>query len=328
MQAKRRSLSQTGLVFIALRHLGCQDGIRKNGQDTLDLNYAMPISFAFDGDDVIWTQRLSHPTVYLDTCAIRAIGDSDELSQRFSSGLQRQGGTWLLAAICLGEFARFSDPRHAERAERLLALIVPHIYLFASDLNISGWNSEGSNLTERPFPPPDRANLEYFSRRWVATQDMQEVFRGMFRVVHERRVEMTKVLDDVGRKIVSTLGDCRRTDSYRLKAKAARVADGRSRQCIISGELLRDLVLNRNAPILANDGIDLIHAVDAVDYCDLVVLDKAWERRVRNLHKSISSARLNMPIAQCFRPNIDGIEAFLHTIEQWPIPDVATAQLL
>ena len=89
---------------------------------------------------------------------------------------------------------------------------------------------------------------------------------------------------------------------------------------IISGELLREQVLNLRAPIPANDGIDLVHAVDAVDYCDLVVLGKTWERRVKNLRRSIEAAGLNMPVAQSFSMRDGGIGNFLDAIEQWPDP--------
>lgn len=56
----------------------------------------MPISFAADGDDVIWTQGLGQPAVYLDTFAIRTIADSHELSERFAAALRRRAalGCW------------------------------------------------------------------------------------------------------------------------------------------------------------------------------------------------------------------------------------------
>ena len=50
------------------------------------------------------------PAVYLDTFAIRAISESDELSMRFAQGVQGRNGTWLLAAVSMGEFARFTAP--------------------------------------------------------------------------------------------------------------------------------------------------------------------------------------------------------------------------
>ena len=81
---------------------------------------------------------------------------------------------------------------------------------------------------------------------------------------------------------------------------------------------MRERVLDTNAPFTANDAVDLMHAADAVDYCDLVLLDKAWERRVNGLRKRIAEEGVDMPIARCFSKSNNGIEAFLDAIERWP----------
>lgn len=278
----------------------------------------MPISFSFDGNDVVWTQRFQSPSVYLDIFAIRAISESEDLSARFVRGIRRLKGTWLLAALSMGEFARFADPRHAELAERLLAQVVPHIYLFVSEPGAARQEPGNTNSAVRPTPPADRRNMDYFSRRWAQTQSFQETFRGMFQLVHENRYEMTETLDEVASKLVTTLNACRQLASYRLNAKAARPGDGRTRQQIISGELLREFILDTNASITRNEALDLMHAVDAVDYCDLVLLDKAWERRVKVLHQRIAEENIDMPIARCFSKRNGGIEQFLSALERWP----------
>lgn len=278
----------------------------------------MPISFSFDGDDVVWTQRFDHPTVYLDTFAIRAIAESNELSDRFAKSLKTRNGTWLLAAVSMGEFARFADPRHAERAERLLAQVVPHIYLFLSEPDAAPLARGGTDPTKRPLPPADQRNMDYFSRRWAQAQSFPETFRGMFQVVHENRNKMVETLDEMASKLVASLSLHRQMEPYRRKAKAARPDDGRTRQQIISGELLRELVLDTNAPITVNDVLDLMHAVDAVDYCDLVLLDKTWERRVNALHQHIAVAGIAMPIAHSFSMRNGGIGKFLDAIERYP----------
>lgn len=278
----------------------------------------MPISFSFDGEDVIWTQRFQSPTVYLDTFAIRAVSESDELSARFAQCIQARKGTWLLAALSMGEFARFADPRHAEQAERLLAQVVPHIYLFLSEPDAARLERGDIDPAVRPMPPADHRNMDYFSRRWPQTQSFPQTFQGMFQVVHENRHKMVETLDEVASKLVTSLGSHRQLESYRRKAKAARPDDGRTRQQIITGELLRELVLDINAPITANEVLDLMHAVDAVDYCDLVLLDKAWERRVNALRKRIAEADIDMPIARGFSMRNSGIEQFLSALEHWP----------
>lgn len=275
----------------------------------------MGISFAFDGDDVVWSQRLERPAVYLDTFAIREIADSDELSARFARALKSSGGTWLLASLSMGEFARFTDPRHVERVERLLAQVVPHIYFFLSEPDKERQGETDVSL--RSLPQADERNMDYFSHRWAKEQTFPETFRGTFQLVHERREEMIATLDEIASKLVASLAHHRQLDTYRRNAKAARADDGRTRQKIISGDLLRELVLDTNAPISNNDALDLMHAVDAVDYCDLVLLDKAWERRVNALRQRIVDAGITMPVATGYSKRNGGIERFLKALEQW-----------
>lgn len=273
----------------------------------------MPISFVFDGDDVVWTQQFFSPSVYLDTFAIRAISESDELSARFAQGIKRQNGTWLLAPLSMGEFALFADSRHAALAERLLAQVVPHIYLFQA-----GVPSGSRTTAARSVPPADFKSMDYFSRRFCQDNSLQEVFQGIFQVVHENRKRMVETLDEVALALMTSLETHRLLEPYRQKAKAARPEDGRSRQQIISGELLRELVLDTKATITRNEVLDLMHAVDSVDYCDLVLLDKAWERRVNSLRKRITKARIDMPIARCFSMRNNGVDVFLGALEHWP----------
>ena len=279
----------------------------------------MAVSFAFDGNDVVWTQRLERPAVYLDTFAIREIADSDELSARFVRALTLSGGTWLLASLSMGEFARFADPRHVERAERLLAQVVPRIYLFRSEPDVDREARGETDLSMRSLPRSEERNMDYFSRRWAREQTFPDTFRGMFRLVYERRDEMMAILDDVAGKVVANLSRHRQHDDYRRNAKEALPHPGRTRQRIISGDLLRELVLDTNAPISTNDALDLMHAVDAVDYCDLVLLDKAWERRVNALRGRIDVAGIDMPVATCYSKRDGGIERFITALEQWPV---------
>ena len=280
----------------------------------------MPISFAFDGDDVIWTQQFISSTVYLDTYAIREISESTELTTRFAEAIKRKNGTWLLAPLSMGEFALFEDSRHCALAETLLAKVVPHIYLFET----KPLSEEGDGgLSKRSLPRPATRNLDWFSRRFCQVSSLPNVFQGMFQLVHERREEMVESLDGAALPIKATFERCRQFESYRANAKAARPGDGRSRQYVIAGELSRDFVLDLNATITRNEALDFMHAVDAVDYCDLVLLDKAWERRVNGLRKRIAEEGVDMPIARCFSKRNNGIEGFLDAIERWPEASVS-----
>lgn len=218
----------------------------------------------------------------------------------------------------MGEFARFADPRHAERAERLLAQVVPYIYLFLSEPDAARAERGDTDPAVRSLPTADDRNMDYFSRRWARAQSFPGTFQGMFQMIHENRGKMVETLDDVASKLVASLDKHRQLEPYRRNAKAARPDDGRTRQQIILGELLRELVLDTKAPITANEALDLMHAVDAVNYCDLVLLDKAWERRVNALHQRIADAGITMPIARCYSKRDGGIDQFLGALERWP----------
>lgn len=281
----------------------------------------MAISFYFDGDDVVWTQRLERPAIYLDTFAIREIADSDKLSARFAQALKSSGGTWLLASLSMGEFARFKDPRHVQCAERLLAQVVPHIQIFISEPNVRMGMPGETDLARRSLPRADERYMNYFSRRWAREQAFAETFQGMFQLVQERREEMTATLDGIASQLVASLSHHRRVEAYRRKAKASRPNDGRTRRQVIMGDLLRELVLDTNASISNNDALDLMHAVDAVDHCDLVLLDKAWQRRVDALRQRIAQTGVEMPVAACFSKSNDGIGRFLDSIERWTEQD-------
>ena len=200
----------------------------------------------------------------------------------------------------------------------MLALVVPHIYLCQAEPAHTLTAIRRGGTAVRPIPPADRRNMDYFSRRFCQVDSLQETFQGMFQVVHENRDKMVETLGDVASALLASLESHRLLEPYQRKAKSARPGDGRSRQFIISGELLREPVLDPKAPITRNEVLDLIHAVDAVDYCDLVLLDKAWERRVNALRQRISDAEVDMPIARCFSKRNNGIEKFLIALECWP----------
>ncbi|MDR6672855.1 hypothetical protein [Xanthomonas sp. 1678] len=280
----------------------------------------MPISFSFDGDDVAWTQRFESPTIYLDTCGVREIAKSDELSARFAESLKAHGGTWLLSSLSISEFAHFADPRHVERAERLLAQVVPHVYFFWSDPADMRDRRGETDPAKRATPPADHRNMDYFSRRWAQAQSFIGAFSGVFQLAHERRMEMAEALDEIADKLVVTMTQSRQLLTYRSRAKAAHPKDGRSRKQIISGELLRVVVLDPKAKFTRNDAIDLMHAVDAVDYCDLALLDTVWAKRVQSLRDRIAQSGVTMPLAQAFSMGKDGVISFLEALEHWRSP--------
>lgn len=278
----------------------------------------MTISFESDGDDFIWRQTFDRPAVYLDVFAIRAISKSAELTQRFASVLKAKGGTWMFAPSTVSEFARFSDEKHSAEADELLRAVLPNIYLAHPEAE-EGWG-EGSfdDDADRPIPEADERNMDFFSRKFARTEDATQALLGLFAMLQEHRIKMSDVLDDVADRFIHSIVVNRQDQAFRAAAKASRPDGIRSRIKIISGALMRDWILDLNSTINRNDAMDFSHALNAVNYCDLVMLDASWERRVNALRRDIVESKIPMTVAQCFSLREDGMERFLNTLENWP----------
>jgi len=278
----------------------------------------MPISFEPAGDDVVWRQTFDHPAVYLDIFAIREISKSAELTQRFAQSIKSSGGTWMFGPPTVAEFARFSDDKHSTEADELLTAVLPNIYLAHPEAQ-KGWD-EGSfeEDADRPLPAADERNMDFFARKFAQTEDAAQALQGLFAMLHEHRDKMTGVLDEVADRFIQTVEENRNDDAFRAAAKAARPDGIRSRLKIISGALMREWILDLNSPIDRNDAMDFSHAVNAMNYCDLIMLDAGWERRVNTLRQSIADSGIPMTVAQCFSLRQEGMERFLTTLENWP----------
>lgn len=281
----------------------------------------MPISFEPDGDDIVWRQTFDRPAIYLDIFAIRHIAKSEELTQRLSQAIKRQHGTWMFAPSTVSEFARFSNSRHSAAADELLRAVLPNIYLAHPEAE-AGWG-QGSfdEDPDRPFPVADEPNMEFFSRKFVKTGDTTEAMLNLFAMLHEHREKMSDVLDDVADRFIQSIVSNRQDDKFRAAAKASRPDGIRSRIKIISGALMRDWILDLNSTIDRNDAMDFSHALNAVNYCDLIMLDAGWERRVNALRQSIAESGIPMTVAQCFSLRHDGMERFLTALENWQASD-------
>lgn len=282
------------------------------------MNAPMPITFERDGDDVLWRQTFERPAVYLDIFAIRHIAKSLELTQRFAEAIKSSQGTWMFTPITVSEFARFSDGTHSTEADALLRAVLPNIHLALPEAG-DGWG-EGNfeDDADRPVPAADEPNMDFFARKFAQTGDAVEALQGVFSMLHEHRGQMSEVLNEVADRFIQCVETIRTNDTYRTNAKASRPDGVRSRVKIISGALMRDWILDVNSTIDKNDALDFSHAVNAVNYCDLVMLDGAWERKVNALRKSIDDSKISMTVARCYSLRLDGMERFLAALESWP----------
>ncbi len=78
-------------------------------------------------------QVLTHPSVYLDTWAIRLFAEDDPaLGARFRAALHRAGGTLMLSHPSVGEFT-YDDARPARSAGRYIDTLQPNLFFSMFD---------------------------------------------------------------------------------------------------------------------------------------------------------------------------------------------------
>ena len=78
---------------------------------------------------------------------------------------------------------------------------------------------------------------------------------------------------------------------------------------------MRGFNLDPNAPISANDAIDLLHAAMPVNCCDFVLLDGPWAERVEKMKHRVAKTTMEMPMARCFSQRNSGVQRFLSELE-------------
>lgn len=275
----------------------------------------MPIEFFSTSSEVRVRQSFISPTVYLDHWAIRLFSNNLTLQDRLVNALQSKGGTLLLSNISFSEFAAARDPSNAADAENFIERLLPNIYLtdFALDKILARERTEPNN-SKRFWPSADLPQLKLFAER---AQDTPFGFtmRGFITLVHENQVVITAVTTEVIQQIKGGIEAVRTDSSYVTKARTTQPNDARPRTLVILGELMRGFHLDPAAPISDNDIVDMLHTAMPINCCDYVLLDGAWEERIKKMKQRIAKVDSTMPIAKCFSRRNEGVQEFLNDLE-------------
>lgn len=242
--------------------------------------------------------------VYLDNFAIKCLAKGDaHLRKRFLTACQT--GTELLFSIT--NAVEIVGPQGASSAaiRALLDEVGPHWYPIEMNLHmVLDRESKGYEPGSCCFS--DELLKAYFKSRTSEDVprsgrviDLSENFfkLGLFidfllqrrEWFEQKRAEM----DDI---LLQGIKACRikaKTNRQWLDyAIPSRRFDGRRPATFAHDNLIRNFIADRGDQLKKGDGIDFYHAVMASAYANFAALDKHWKRRIANLPKPNSLARI------------------------------------
>jgi hypothetical protein len=268
-------------------------------------------------------QTLTHPAVFLDTWALRLFAEDDrELGRRFRDALVTARGTLVLSHLSLGEFTVFADVRHADAAGTYVDTIFPNIFfsrfdpfaVMKAEIPIMVGQRKGS-------PAGDDDVLRLFA------EDAQRAgypsIRYWFLHMHSARAELASELRALAGEFLKGFEALRtrfRTEPGFSKSALRDIRQStrpRATQALLRALLYR-LRTDPNLKITANDAIDILHAIVAAAYCDLVLLDGPCHRRLTDTERFLRRSGITTKIALFYTQRNDGVPNFLEKLEAWP----------
>jgi hypothetical protein len=275
----------------------------------------MPIDFFEANDRLRIRQSFNSPTVYLDHWAIRLFSDNLQLQNRFVDALKIKGGTLLLSPFSFTEFSGPEDRRHCHDTEQFLQRVIPNIFFTDFDINKTlDREAKEANNVKRFWPSADLSSLKYLAETRYNNSGILSM-TGWLSMINDNRTKLIKQKTEIVSQIQEAFNNARHDTEYVKKARTIQPSNQRTRTFNILGELMRGFYLDPSSPIKDNDIIDLFHTISPLNCCDFILLDSAWEERVKKMNLRISKTSMVMHIAKCFSKRNDGVSIFLGELE-------------
>jgi hypothetical protein len=278
------------------------------------------IEHAFNAQgQLMISQRDMSPTVYLDHWALCQFSEDKNLGYRLTEALNRQNGTLAVSWLNLVEFTKMTMKEQAQCAENLIQSNLPRIFFLEVE-PFAVIRREDDMLTGGPRTAP-HADSEFLRLFGLLKPVSLELFTAhdLFRVVQDSGLD--KRFDHLADTVVDRIETLRKEmdTNPKFRAKINRMALGPQIQRgtrFILYEIARTLIIDKGTKMTRNQGIDLLHTVVPIAYCDLVLLDKYWEAQVERVRSRFRTAGMSVPMAKVFSGKSDGIETFLFELEK------------
>lgn len=273
----------------------------------------MPISFLWISEEnsIEWRQSITPPVVFLDVWAIQEISESSFLRETFSKSLIEKNGTLLVTLEVITELSIAGDSKHANYADALIAESLPNIYITRI---FNPFDEEFEIEKALRAPPAAREILDSLAKKGKIPLNIR--LGKLFSEIHSDRnrisFETMKMVEKISLKLAELSADPR----FTKECKKSNPIEARDYRLNLLGELIREHVLNKTK-LNKNDAHDLLHAWQALSYCDIAMLDNKWANRIDRIRLRYAKHAHFQKFPKIFSRRNEGISSLISAIEKF-----------
>jgi hypothetical protein len=281
------------------------------------------ITLQAQADGIRVEQWCEGPAVYLDHWAWRRISEDVSLAMTFARALGVSGGTLAMSWLNLVEFCRVTDPEQRRKADALLDQVLPRVFFLDPDFfKVIGAENRMLAGSSPEAPHSDSASLKGFVKLNLLRPGSLELLppQRLFQLIPDTGIatKFDEFADLVVAKIRSMQEEHVRDKGFRrLVRRPPRGPTVQRGTRFLARELL-GAFFEPGARLDRSDAIDVCHAVVAVAYCDVALLDGRWVAQVEKARKRLSEVGMSFPVAQVFSERGGGLGDFLHRLTAIP----------
>lgn len=253
--------------------------------------------------EVTITQTVPSPFVYLDTWALKDIGEDALLTKRFIEILKRRNGTLGFSCMHLLEFSRIGDKHQIDKIESFLETIQPDLACI-DVIPKRVIDRENLLLSSKKGIDPilDESLLKFLVTRNKKSLNPLSIKGLLLNTALPKIIETTKTFMQ---KFIDPIMRLReeKTRNSKYKYKVSNIFCGPKYQKAtryINAYITNSLIRNNLDISTSNNFLDLFHTIVPLAYCGFLLVDNHWAQEARNVTLKLQKSNQLAEIAHVF----------------------------
>lgn len=269
-------------------------------------------------------QRMTSPSLYLDTCALQHIALDSNLAERSRATMLTQNGSLALSWLHFMELCDLpAEKSHkADAVASFLDSLYPHLWFievnYGQVVQREDENRKGPQLDNGAWPQ----QFVCTQRRTLHPMTFTEVIESCRRdpaIARRFKTSLCELNSDLERARLA----------YQQNPRALRHPDDFSERLpnhpptrLIAFEMWQHVMKSRTRTMRSNDWRDFAHMVVPLAYCDFLVLDRGWAATASRI-----SDRLRRKPAELARVfSMRELNDFVQTLENAQVDRPSTSK--